>query len=365
MNTYSLQRRSFKPLSEGSPTYPNRVTLTLLLEPAAAFGMPVPGLIKVAIKDESKKDGTADSILIDTNTARTGIATPSALRPVDVNIKGNTWTASLQGNWLIYAGECSDAMGVDNLLFNLYLTVPAYLALAMPDATYVTRAEGMIGSFRFRWEQQHIDNVLDLVSQEEFENRIGATLMRVPLLGGQPIARFNAAVAYFHTACRLIARGSSPWEFMAEAILNFHKVLVVLFGGDRDAIRKALKSLGYSHDTVESDFIVLDFLRNQFDVGHPSLGLLYDHQLDVLYRYLERAARLIQELLNRVLAKLESNPAFIARTNWGPLGTDRQRTLDKIVANLKPRVEQPLSRPSGRETLEVRIRPSPREPNNP
>ncbi len=53
---------------------------------------------------------------------------------------------------------------------------------------------------------------------------------------------------------------------MSEIILNYNKILEVLFGQRRDKIRDGLSSLGYSPDDIEDKYIPINILRNQIDV---------------------------------------------------------------------------------------------------
>jgi hypothetical protein len=55
--------------------------------------------------------------------------------------------------------------------------------------------------------------------------------------------RLVAALFYFHVACRVKREGQIPGEFLAEALLNFHKVLEVLYGPDRVTVRPIFDSL--------------------------------------------------------------------------------------------------------------------------
>ena len=134
-----------------------------------------------------------------------------------------------------------------------------------------------------------------------------------------------------------MSAGSTPWEFMAEVVLNLHKVLVVLFGNSRDLIREGLRKLGYTPDETEQNFLPIDVLRNKFDVAHPSLGTHKASDLDTLYRYLEVTDRIFRELLTRVLGKLDQDPNFIEAGYFGPLENEAQTEFNKIIKNLESR----------------------------
>ena len=65
----------------------------------------------------------------------------------------------------------------------------------------------------------------------------------------------------------------SPWEFMSEVLLNFAKVLEVLFPASEsqtiDAARAGLRELGFAEDEVEKWFVPALALRNHLDVARP------------------------------------------------------------------------------------------------
>jgi hypothetical protein len=68
-------------------------------------------------------------------------------------------------------------------------------------------------------------------------------------------------------------------EFLAEALPNYTKVLVVLFPGQpgvetMDSARAGLRQLGYPDLEIERDFIPAMALRSHIDVAHVYLGVL-------------------------------------------------------------------------------------------
>lgn len=123
---------------------------------------------------------------------------------------------------------------------------------------------GKLGDVEFRWEYQKASYHFRPRTKVGLEKHILDSIKNIQFLQG----RLSASVQYFQVASRLIVVGLSSWEFMAEAILNFSKVLQILFGEKMDDVRVGLSKLGYSDDEIEMDFIPLMVLRNTFDVGH-------------------------------------------------------------------------------------------------
>jgi hypothetical protein len=146
-------------------------------------------------------------------------------------------------------------------------------------------------------------------TQGELEREIEQSWKRIAVVNKRENVRLLAALNYFHVGCRLLAVGYTAFEFMAEAILNFAKVLDVLFIScgevSRDEVRNDLTALGYSQDAIERDFIPVMLLRNEFDIAHVALTVPTTEQLDTLHRYTEKAEGAFRELLRRILTKVE------------------------------------------------------------
>lgn len=121
---------------------------------------------------------------------------------------------------------------------------------------------------------------------------------------------------------------------MAEVLLNYSKVLEVLFPAPDertiDAARKGLQALGYTKAEAEAWYIPAMALRSNLDVAHISLAQLEQGQLDVLHEYTERAERHFRDLLSRAMEAMESGGAF---PNYEEIGV-RPDTL-KIVERLR------------------------------
>jgi len=150
--------------------------------------------------------------------------------------------------------------------------------------------------------------------------------------------RLMASLCYFHAAARLLATGTSIWEFMPECVLNLCKALQVLFGKSRDEIRIQLLQLGYSAKDVEEDFIPLLLLRNQFDVGHPRLAVLNSAQRQVLYQYLANVVRKFQLLFRCVLDRLQEGTYLVRDPGEMRFDADEQRKIDRLIESMASRL---------------------------
>ena len=156
--------------------------------------------------------------------------------------------------------------------------------------------------------------------------------------------RLAAAAYYFYVARRLSEAGHSAFEFMAEVVLNLSKTLEALFGvgGNCDKVRTELRKLGYCETDIEERFIPLMILRNNFDVGHVSLSLLKQKQLDALHRYLEFSESNFRELLKKVIAKVENGEYVLHSTSDLALEGDKLRKMRSLLATFE-KAEDPRS----------------------
>lgn len=146
-------------------------------------------------------------------------------------------------------------------------------------------------------------------SQEWQEKLFSESWLRLPLVAEPRNRRLFAAIHYMHVATRLARAGATVGEFLAEVILNFSKVLEVLFppagdGKTRDAVRAGLRQLGYCDDDIEKLFLPAMALRNEIDVGHVELALFSIKQLSAIHAYTEVAEASFKELLNRVFSQI-------------------------------------------------------------
>lgn len=129
--------------------------------------------------------------------------------------------------------------------------------------------------------------------------------------------------------------GNSPSDFIAEVILNYCKILEVLFppkgdGKTRDAARIGLAKLNYSKEEIERDFLPVMALRNWIDVGHAKLSLFDRNQLNILHKYTDEAEGYFRSMLCRLIDKLKLDNDLIE--------ADPEGIVDKQTATLIHRI---------------------------
>jgi len=303
MLTYQVRKRVFRLSEGGALDFPNPVEISFVFQPLQPFGM-VAGGGKTAVR------GVPATVHFDANSGKHAIESKQPLQPLAVTIEEPGRRTEIRGNELRVFTHCKALEDLDDLIQSLYFGFPMLLNVEFADPPTVERVSGKVGSTSFRWELPEWKMEFEITTQELQEEKIASSWRRFDLLSRPGNRRLIAALHYFHVACRLSRVGNSPWEFMAEVILNLSKVLEVLFppGGDgktRDAARTALKALNFSEVEIERDFIPAMALRNEIDVSHVSLSLFTLKQLQILHDYTESAEAAFRSMLGRLLDRMQ------------------------------------------------------------
>lgn len=222
-----------------------------------------------------------------------------------------------------------------SLLLNLYFADP-------PLIDYVS---GQAGETGFRWEHQPEEWRIAMkpVTTEHLEKGFDEAFRLLPIFNGTENRRLGAALSYFYRAVRLNICGDSPWEFMAETILNYAKCLDVLFvssKNSKDDIRLGLEKLAYTKDEIEGDFIPIIVLRSWVDVAHPSVSIQKKEHLRVLHRYCAQSEEQFRELLKRAISKAEAgNDVFAPQGDVYPDARE-EKDMNRLIAKIQSRLIQ-------------------------
>jgi len=191
-----------------------------------------------------------------------------------------------------------------------------------------------VGGSEFAWIYAERQSEFDATNKERQEDRFRQAWEQLASLLPSENRHLFASLQYFLTACRLERAGVTPWEFMAEVLLNYAKVLEVLFPGPDgktiDAARAGLAELGFSSAHIEKWFIPALALRSNLDVAHISLGTFRTDQLEVLHSYSESAEDQFRDLLRRVMRRVEDgNSTVPSYLDSGP-----SRDADRIIRRM-------------------------------
>jgi hypothetical protein len=283
MLTYQLQRRTFKCPNPAEFKFPGRVTVEFHFEPQEPFGTRH-GDSRTALR------AVPATVFINRNNGRCLIRSERPLAPLEAGVHYDDVNFDFRGNKLFIKRRCETQDELAQLIYNVQGLLPPLLNVFLPDAPFITRICGSVGTVKFSWELVDTQFHAITTTEDEQKERVATALSLYGSgLGNNPY-RIHAALGYFYKACRLIAAGNGPWEFMPEAILNFSKSLEILFNivgqsetGSRDRIREGLKNIGINGELIERVFIRVLILRNEFDVGHGRLALHDMNDLQLIY----------------------------------------------------------------------------------
>lgn len=333
MLTYQLREHHFRPEEGGTLEFPNNVYIEFLFCPLEAFG-------QHSGKGRTVLRGSKLRIRFDANTGRAYFDCEPPLNPLDVSIEMPDMTIRLRGNQLDIRTYCENMNGLVNLTEGIYYGFPPVLNLNFAESPVIKRVKGKVGNTAFCWEQKRQEGGFEVTDQEIQEGKINSAWVDMEFLNTHPAQRrILAALQHFYVACQLSEGGNSPWSFMAEVILNYCKILNVLFpyGGDveaKDAARIGLAKLGYSDDEIESNFIPVIELRNKIDVGHVKLSLFKQKQLNILHEYSDAAEGYFRSMLRRLIDRLKVESDLLAADAGGSVDRETAKLIGKIGASL-------------------------------
>jgi hypothetical protein len=302
MLTYQLQRRYFKCANPTEFKFPGSVKIEFHFEPQEPFGMRH-GYSRAALQS------VAASILYDANNGRSSVRPERPLAPVEASVHYKDMNFDFRGNKFSVECGCQTQDELAQLIYSIQGLFPPLLNVFLYDAPFITRVSGSVGAIKFRWELAETQFQIQITNEEEQEKRVATALSLYGSDLGTKQYRIHAALGYFYKACRLIAAGNGPWEFMPEAILNLSKSLEILFNntvnqvenGSRDRIRKGLREIGINDQLIDRVFVRVLILRSEFDVGHGRLALHDMDDLQLIYRFVATAEAEFRRLFDRIV----------------------------------------------------------------
>ncbi|MEU8076785.1 hypothetical protein AB0B31_15180 [Catellatospora citrea] len=298
MQTYQVRKRVFMLQSSGARLrFPNQCVLRFVLSPQTPFG-------GSTVPSRTGAAGITNTVTWNANTDRDWVVMSDPLDPVAVDFAVGDATADFEGNVLTYRRKLHSRNELTAALERMLYRLPLALNVEFIDAPVITEVTGRVGDAEFVYQHAKRASPVDLTNQQRQIERLTDSWGRVQLLRHAD-RRVVAALHYFHVACRLERAGHTPWEFMAEVLLNYTKLLEVLFpNGDKtiDGTRMGAQQLGFTSAFVDEWFVPALSLRNDIDVAHVSLADFEPDQLAVLHTYTERAERHFRDLLRRVMA---------------------------------------------------------------
>jgi hypothetical protein len=333
MLTYQLREHSFLLEKGGTLEFPNNVYIEFLFCPTEAFG-------KHSGKGRTALRGSRVRFRYDANTGRSYVDSEPPLNPLDVTIKMPEMKVRLKGNQLYIRSYCEDADALVKLIESVYYGLPPVLNLGLAESPIIKRVKGEVGKTSFCWAHKRQGSGFEVTDQKIQEEKIISAWLNMELLSTHVARRrILAALQHFYVACQLNEAGNSPSSFMAEVLLNYCKILEVLFppkgdGKTRDAARAGLETLGYSEDEIESKFMPAMALRNEIDVGHTGLCLFDQKQLNILHKYTEAAEGYFRSMLRDLIERLKSGSDLLIADPEGIVDRRTAELINRIGGSL-------------------------------
>ena len=290
--------------------------------PAEPFGG-VQGPSRTAVK------GNRAQLNWNANTGRDSVTLEEPLEPMLVESQADGIMMRLRGNVLSLSSHFRSRKELIGLIEAVRFGLPLVLGLQYVDAPVVTMVTGQVGGVGFVWQYARRTSAFDVTTKELQEQRFLQSWEQLKVLLPMENRRFFAALQYLHVACRLERAGVTPWEFMAEVLLNYSKVLEVLFPAQDektiDAARAGLEKLAYTSGEIEQWFIPAMALRNNLDVAHVSLATFPQRQLRVLHDYTEEAETTSANSCSECLMALRREPLILQSTSTTSRKATRRR----------------------------------------
>jgi len=333
MLTYQLQARRFVIENDIPFQFPNPTVIELKLGPPTAFGTD-------SSPSRTVVRAHPATLSFNANTGRWGVQSNPPLQPLGVTLETPSQRLTLRGDLVRFEFNCANAAELEGTILGFKWVFPSLLNLEHADPPIVLYVRGQVGPSIFRWEISPSEWQVEMwpKTRERLESNVIDSFNRLGLFTGPNNRRLAAALAYFHAGSRLSVVGESPWEFMAETILNFAKALEILFAtseATKDDIRRELDRLGYTKDEIEGDFIPILELR-RVDIAHPQTAIYKSSDLQVLYRYVHQAEETLRRLLDRVAERISNGSYAIPQTDLSMNAEDR-RHMKKLVEVMRAR----------------------------
>jgi hypothetical protein len=305
--------------------FPNQVEIEILFEPSSQFG-------NVVEKGMTIKQGSKGTAHYDANSGKHWVNSDPPLRPIDSTVEWTNLKLQLKANKITTIAKCNTPKDLDELLVNLHYILPILLNLEFVEPPVARYTKVKIGDALFNWELQEKLTTFDVTNEEVQEKRVCDSFLRFTELSSR---RLTAAAYHFYVSRRLAEIGSSPFEFMAEIVLNLCKILQVLFGETRDEVRRELLKCGFSKKEIEKQFIPIMILRDEFDVGHVSLTIFKQKELDSLYQFLDKSEENFRKLLIKIFEQTKNNEYFLKADPDLILKGDKLKTMNNLMATFE------------------------------
>src|ERR1700686_3099957 len=318
----------------GQLTFPGTAALHLRFQPDPSFGgHEVPGSI-VSTKGKARVEWNA-------NTGTHRVIPEVPLDPVQLSVTNGETEIRISGTDTTVASYCQARGDLLNVLAAFGIIWPLVLSVQFNDPPQLAQIGGEFNGVSFNWQYETGSNVFFAVDEAQRDRLANGALEYLGVRDIVENPRIIAALHYFRTACRLARVGAATWEFTAEIVLNFAKILEVLFPpSTRDAVREGLGALGVAGADQERLFLPSMALRANLDVAHVSLTQLSFEQLRPVHRYLDDAETAFRNMLQRLLLGLKNGTTPPPKYQDEGPGEQLLTVLDRIRKEFALGVDQ-------------------------
>lgn len=318
MSVYHARRRTLIVQDGGQLSFPSVVQLRFKLVPGEPFGVGEG-------PSQTVRLGSIARMTVDANSGRQDVVSDPPVERVVIDMDLADLRIRFDGNEMFLTTNCSNLEKLGQLINWAESVVPAFLAIEFVDAPRVSEISGDAGEVHFSVQYARGKGAFDAVTVEIQHERLHKTFRRLERWDPDRDRRLTVALNYFRAATRLEQAGHMPWEFMSEIILNYAKILEVLFpaasGQVIEGARAGLPEFGYSESEIEKWFIPALALRSNIDVAHVSLASFELAKLEGIHGYLEGASEKLRELLIRILGRFDAGeyvlPAYVPPAHSG------------------------------------------------
>lgn len=308
---------------EATPEFPNDATVEFSFVPKPPFG---------AETGWSLTAGKNIPLVGNRHAGRYWFKSDEPFGAVDVKLEGAGVDLVMSANVVSLHGRFERLDDLAARIEEIYYLLPLLLNLEFVDSPLIEQVSGHVGSVAFDWIHEEYEAGCVVTTREIQDERIRSAWYH---RGCVETRRVFGAFTYFRQACRLSRAGYTQFDFAAEIILNYAKLLEVLFpaepGAGADQARAGLRSLGYSDAEIEACFVPAVYLRHQLDVAHASLAELDADDRLVLQRYVVHAEPHFRRLLRRVCAALEAGKLGFADY----IEPERRCEVERTIATMR------------------------------
>lgn len=341
-----LRRRTFSNPSGPKPQFPGEVLVTFDLIPPWPFGTANGDGLSRTVSSKVVDGWGRGQLHVNKHRGRGWSESPDPLQPLQMDITVEGTRIVLTGATLVAYIQATSLADLDQKIAHIYYWFPVFLNLDFGDPPAIESVTARMQDSTALWVPAISTGTVFPTNQSRQQDFVRNAIARCFNNAEGPERRVLAALEYFYAACRLTTLGETPGEFLAEVILNFAKILEVLFGqvsvnstssgqkpGSIGRARAGLRLLGYSDDEIEWSFIPAISLRNDLGVGHPATSILAPEQLEIVHEYADRAESSFREFLKKILDLPANQRVFLKEQDGIKNTTEIDKLLDRLRVN--------------------------------